>query len=219
MEEFWESNFQDKKTIWGLQPADATLEAKALFQKNDLNKILIPGFGYGRNAKTFIDNGFDVTGIEISKTAIGLAKDYLKGDYELYHGSVADMPFDQKKYNGIYCYALIHLLNKNEREKLIQNCYNQLQDRGLMIFIALSTEDARFGKGEKISRNTYLTKHGIELFFYDSDTLEKEFGAYGLIRTEEISEPLISTGKKPSEKFWKIICKKNEEALDRVISF
>jgi 2-polyprenyl-3-methyl-5-hydroxy-6-metoxy-1,4-benzoquinol methylase len=127
MKEFWESNFQDKQMMWGLKPADATLEAKALFSEKQFKKILIPGFGYGRNAKAFIDNGFNVTGIEISKTAIDLAKDYIKGDYKLYHGSVADMTFDQEKYNGIFCYALIHLLNKNERSKLIQDCYNQLE--------------------------------------------------------------------------------------------
>ena len=208
MKEFWESNFQDKQMMWGLQPVNATLEAKALFQKNNINKILIPGFGYGRNAKTFIDDEFDVTGIEISKTAIDLAKIHLNGNYKLYHGSVGDMPFDQEKYKGIFCYALIHLLNKKEREKLIQDCYDQLETNGIMIFIALSTNDARYGKGEKISRNTYLTKHGVELFFYDSTTLEKEFGVYGLVETEEINEPIKIPSEKPSEKFWKIICKK-----------
>ncbi len=209
MKEFWESNFQDKQMMWGLHPADVSLEAKVLFQKNNIRKILIPGFGYGRNAKPFIDSGFDVTGIEISKTAIDLAKKHIRGDYKLYHGSVAHMPFGQEKYKGIFCYALIHLLNKNEREKLIQNCYNQLQNNGIMIFTTLSTNDARYKKGDKISRNTYLTKHGIELFFYDSHSLEKEFGAYGLVKAEEINEPQNSKGNKPSEKFWKIICKKD----------
>jgi len=208
MKEFWESNFQDKQMMWGLQPADATLEAKTLFQKNKIQKILIPGFGYGRNAKTFIDDGFDITGIEISKTAIDLAKNYVMGEYKLYNGSVADMPFDQENYKGIFCYALIHLLNKKERKKLIQDCYDQLETNGIMIFIALSTNDARYGKGDIISRNTYHTKHGVELFFYDSDTLEREFGAYGLMETEEINEPVKNTSDKPSQKFWKIICKK-----------
>jgi len=106
---------------------------------------------------------------------------------------------------GIFCYALIHLLSKKEREKLIQNCYDQLQNNGIIIFIALSINDARYGKGEKISRNTYLTKHGVELFFYDLKTLERKFEAYGLIETEEINEPVKITSEKPSQKFWKII--------------
>ena len=72
--EFWEFNFQDKKIMWGLQPADVTLEAKALFRKNNIDKILIPGFGYGRNAKIFIEVAFSVRGIELSKTVFDLAK-------------------------------------------------------------------------------------------------------------------------------------------------
>ncbi|RXG25665.1 hypothetical protein DSM02_832 [Leeuwenhoekiella polynyae] len=33
----------DKHIMWGLQPANATLGAKGLFQKNSMKKI-IPGF-------------------------------------------------------------------------------------------------------------------------------------------------------------------------------
>ena len=209
MNEFWESNFLGKRTIWGWQPADTTLAVKALFRENNINKILIPGFGYGRNAKTFIEDGFDVTGIEISKTAIEISKEHIKGEYRLYHGSVVDMPFGKERYHGIFCYALIHLLKKNERAKLIQDCYDQLEDNGIMVFIMLSINDARYGKGGKISSNTYLTKHGVALFFYDFNSLEKEFGAFGLKVAEEINEPLNSTGNKPAEKFWKVICKKN----------
>lgn len=70
-------------------------------QINRLNRILIPGFGYGRNAKLFIENGFDVTGIEISQSAIDLAK--TNGlNCMIHHGSVTSMPFDDKIYDGIF---------------------------------------------------------------------------------------------------------------------
>jgi len=48
---------------------------------------LIPGIGYGRNAKFFIDNGINITGIEISKTAIDLARQ--NGlNISIFHGNV-----------------------------------------------------------------------------------------------------------------------------------
>jgi 2-polyprenyl-3-methyl-5-hydroxy-6-metoxy-1,4-benzoquinol methylase len=90
-----------------------------------VKNILIPGVGYGRNAQIFIENGIKVTGIEISKTAIELARKHYGTDINIYHGSVADMPFDNSRYEGIFCYALIHLLDSQEREKLIHDCYNQ----------------------------------------------------------------------------------------------
>ena len=130
MTEFWESSFRDKQEMWGLEPADSAIAAVDLFRKNGLTKILIPGFGYGRNAQLFNDNGFDVTGIEISETAIDLAKKNYGDHLKIYHGSVSAMPFDNEIYDGIFCYALIHLLSVKDRAKLIEDCYDQLRPNG-----------------------------------------------------------------------------------------
>ncbi|MCG6191483.1 class I SAM-dependent methyltransferase [Maribellus maritimus] len=211
MTEFWEESFKDKKEMWGFEPADSAIATTELFKNIGLNKILIPGFGYGRNAKIFIDQGFDVTGIEISETAIDLAKKHYGDDLKIHHGSVSEMPFDQYLYDGIYCYALIHLLNESEREKLINDCYNQLNTNGYMVFIAISKLDARYGNGEEISKDTFKTGHGVNLFFYDADSVKKEFGDYGLIKSEEISEPSMNVDNKPSQRFIQIICRKQSK--------
>ncbi|MDF9798219.1 SAM-dependent methyltransferase [Catalinimonas alkaloidigena] len=212
MSEFWEESFKDKKEMWGYEPADSAISTLNLFKKKGLNKILIPGFGYGRNAKIFIDQGFDVTGIEISETAIELAKKHYGNRLKVHHGSVHNMPFDRESYDGIYCYALIHLLNKSEREKLIQDCYNQLNPNGYLVFVAISKLDIRYGDGEKVGEDTFKTKHGIHLFFYDSDAVKKEFGNFGLINTEEIREPAIKVGNKPAQRFIQIICRKESKS-------
>ena len=208
MTEFWESSFRDKQEMWGFEPADSAIAIVDLFRKNGLTKILIPGFGYGRNAQLFNDNGFDVTGIEISKTAIDLAKKHYGDHLNVYHGSVSAMPFDQEIYDGIFCYALIHLLNQRERIKLINDSFNQLQPNGYMVFVSISNMDFRYGQGKEISKDTFETWPGVTLFFYDSDSVKSEFGNYGLIDAEIINEPLKDLGDKPSQRFWYIICKK-----------
>ena len=48
------------------------------------------------------------------------------------------MPFDNKLYDGIFSHALLHLLNEQEREKFIEDCYNQLKPGGYMIFTTVS---------------------------------------------------------------------------------
>ena len=208
MTEFWEESFKDKKEMWGYEPADSAITTIELFKDKGFNKVLIPGFGYGRNAKIFRDHGFEVTGIEISKTAIDLAIKHYGEDFKIHHGSVTNMPFDQDLYDGIYCYALIHLLSETERKKLIIDCYNQLNPNGYMVFIAISKLDARYGRGVEISKDRFKTTHGVNLFFYDSDSARNEFGDYGLIKTEEISEPTMNIDNKPSQKFIQIICRK-----------
>lgn len=104
--------------MWGFEPTDSAIVTKDFFLEKSVRYILVPGIGYGRNAKVFIDNGINVTGIEISKTTIDLARK--NGiDSSIFQGSVTDKPFDNKLYDGIFCYALIHLLNDREREKFI----------------------------------------------------------------------------------------------------
>ena len=81
----------------------------------------------------FIDNDINVTGIEISRTAMDLAKQNGLEDISIYHGSVNEMPFDNKSYDGIFSHALLHLLSEQERVKFIKDCYNQLKPGGYMV--------------------------------------------------------------------------------------
>ena len=105
MTEFWEKNFKEKQEMWGLQPANSAVITSKLFAENKYKTILIPGVGYGRNAQAFIAQGMDVTGIEISKTAIELAEKEFGQSIKIYHGSVKDMPFDDEFYDGVLSHA------------------------------------------------------------------------------------------------------------------
>lgn len=125
MAEFWEEAFGDKKEMWGWQPAKSALLTRDLFVEHKVSKLLIPGIGYGRNAQIFLDSGMVVTGIEISQTAIDMAHKHFGNKLKIYHGSVTAMPFDDNFYDGIFCYGLIYLLDKDERAKLINDCFNK----------------------------------------------------------------------------------------------
>ena len=207
MAEFWEESFIEKQTMWGLEPSDSAILVKDFFVEKGVKDILIPGIGYGRNAKVFIDNGIKVTGIEISKTAIDLARQNCN-DIKIYHGSVTDMPFDNKLYDGIFCYALIHLLNSKERKKFIEDCYKQLRPNGYMIFTTVSKKAPMFGMGKELEKDTFENMQGVKLFFYDSDSIKQDFEEYGLIEFSEIDEPNKNVGNKSSINFIMVKCKK-----------
>lgn len=204
MDEFWESAYSGNDKMWGETSTDNASNVLELFQKNKIKSVLIPGFGYGRNAKVFYDNGLNVTGIEISKTAIERARKYFSTDVTIHYGSVTDMPFDETHFESIYCYSLIHLLDKADRSKLIEDCYAQLKPNGLMVFVALSINDKRFGIGEEIKKNTFHSPHGLTLYFYDEQAVNEEFGKYNIQSLGEINEP----EENPNERHWMIICKK-----------
>ncbi|MGN8069416.1 class I SAM-dependent methyltransferase [Mucilaginibacter sp. 22184] len=199
--EFWEAAFGEKQEMWGFEPAKSAVLTKDLFVSESVKNILIPGIGYGRNAQVFRENGITVTGIEISQTAIDMARKHYGTDMVIYHGSVTDMPFDDHRYDGIFCYALIHLLDSGEREKLISDCYSQLSAGGYMVFSAISKEANTYGQGKFISQDRYEIFADMKMFFYDRESIQAEFGQAGLFEITEISE---------SQPFFLIKCKKGE---------
>lgn len=210
MSEIWESKYKEMQDLWGFEPSDSAIIAKDFFLDSEAEEILIPGIGYGRNAKIFCDNGFKVTGIEISQTAIDLAKSKNGLDIKIHHGSVTGMPFDNKVYDGIFCYALIHLLNSQERKKFIKDCYNQLKPNGHMIFMVISKKSSMYGKGNQLSKDRFEVMKGVGVFFYDNDSVRREFEEYGLVEFSEIDEPIKHVDNEPPLKCILVKCKHNE---------
>lgn len=200
--EFWESSFIEKQEMWGFEPSNSAILIKDFFVEKSVKNILIPGIGYGRNAQVFRDNGIRVTGIEISKTAIEMAEKHYGNEMTIHHGSVTDMPFDQSLYDGIFCYALIHLLDSSERKKLIRDCYNQLSENGYLVFTAISKEAHTYGKGKFLSEDRYEIHDGVNLFFYDRTSIHAEFDEAGLFEITAITENFP---------FFLIKCKKSSE--------
>jgi SAM-dependent methyltransferase len=186
--EFWEKNFVEKQEMWGFEPSKSAVLTKGFFVEKSVKNVLISGIGYGRNAQVFRDNGITVTGIEISKTAIEMAEKHYGTDLAIYHGSVTDMPFDKLQYDGIFCYALIHLLDSNERKKLIADCYNQLTNNGYMVFTVISKDAPTYRQGKFISEDRYEIFDGVNMYFYDRESINAEFSKAGLFEITEITE-------------------------------
>jgi len=189
MEEYWESKYREEGASWKFEEADSAVIAMELFKSEGFKHILIPGVGYGRNAGIFLKNGFILTGIEISRTAIDLAKENGR-DFKIHHGSVLSMPFDNEIYDGIFCYALIHLLNKNERKRFLQSCFDQLKNGGLMVFVVATKKLSMYGSGKLLSKNRFEISKGLKVFFYDDLSVSKEFSEFGLVQFYDIAEPV-----------------------------
>ncbi len=208
MSEFWDEMFRKIGSVWTFEPTDSALQASDLFVSEKVEKVLIPGIGFGRNAKPFLEKGMSVTGIEISETAIQIAKEN-NLPCRIHHGSVFEMPFDEAVFDGIYCYALIHLFNQNERRRLLKNCYNQLNIGGLMVFISVSKGYKKlYESGKPIGKSRFRMENGLRVFFYDQESIEKEFRPFGLIEYTEIEEPLRHVPDAEPMKFWRVVCRK-----------
>jgi SAM-dependent methyltransferase len=204
MSEIWESAFVSRQMMWGEAPTRAALLARDEFAARGVKHVLVPGIGYGRNAVPFLALGMSVTGIEVSATAIVLARSQMGLEIPIFHGSVTDMPFDERRYDGVFCFGLIYLLDAEERAKLLRDCADQLAPGGTMIFTVVSKAASMFGQGTRIGEDRYETHPGMRLFFYDADSIRREFGPHGLVDFFAVDETMHDGSLRP---FIQVVCR------------
>ena len=214
---FWEASFVEKKEMWGEKAALSTnLALELLTAKwggvfND-KRILVPGAGYGRNAKVFVEAGATVAGVEISRSAIDLACANYGAvlveptptaivnppfPFVLYHASATEMrPLFSTggtslfQFDAIFCYALVHLLNAADRQRVIADSFDALVPGGVMVFTVVTKNAPNYGQGTQVGTDCFEMYGGVRIFFYDEESVRREFAPFGLVEVREVAETL-----------------------------
>lgn len=202
---YWENKFSTLGASWGNEPCDSAILVAQEFSQQNISSVLIPGIGYGRNTSPFLEKNIDITGIEISKSAIKIARNN-KLFFPIHEGSVLDMPLSNRKYQGIFCYSLLHLFNKMERKKILESSYKQLEKNGIMYYIVASIKNEWYGRGKKIGRNYYQLEDGLKVFYYSAADIKKEFENFGLVEYREFEEPIKFLENEPTLKCFLAKC-------------
>ncbi|MEI5909533.1 class I SAM-dependent methyltransferase [Bacillus spongiae] len=206
MHSYWNNRFSNGM-VWGEKPSCTVNMAKEVFLNNQAKTILVPGAGYGRNTKV-LSPTFEVDAIEISKNAIAIALEEDKLT-KFTEGSIFDMPFSNKKYDGIYCYNLLQLFRLKERRLLIGKCIDQLTENGILFFTCFSNEDKSFGDGLEVEKNTFEYKPGKVAHFFSEEDLIHHFDTTEILETGSIDETLdYLDNTVRTYKLRYIICKK-----------
>jgi SAM-dependent methyltransferase len=203
MTEFWEAAFAERQLMWGFVPTESARVACERFAKSGVKDVLIPGMGYGRNAKVFLEQGMNVTGIEISETAIALARTHGL-TFPIHHGSVLEMPFDDATYDSIFCFGMLYLLDAEGRAKHIRDCHRQLRSGGEMVFTLISKEAPMYAHGKQLGEDWYERHPGLPMFFYDERSITREFAEVGLVEITRIDEPAADAPLP----FLQVVCRK-----------
>lgn len=188
MNTFWNDRFLQEGKIWGDTPSRTAACAADRFVRDRVRSVLVPGSGYGRNAVFFHTKGFEVTGIEMSGEALRLAEEDNPG-ITYHHGSVLDMPFDDRRYDAVYCYNVLHLLCRKEREIFVEKCLDPLAEGGVMFFAVFSEKESSFGKGRMIEENSFESKPGRIVHYYTELDLVAQFPGCSVLETGLVEDP------------------------------
>jgi SAM-dependent methyltransferase len=188
MNDYWDSRYQAEGKIWGDSPSHTAVYALGLFRKAKVKSILVPGSGYGRNTRLFSASGFAVTGVEKSPAAYAMA---LKFDplSRFYNASSLDMSFLPDKYEAIYCFNVLHVFNKEDRERFIRQCLGKIKPPNLMFFTVFSEEDDSFGKGKETEKNTFESRPGRAAHYFTASDLKAHFKGMETLETGILEDP------------------------------
>jgi SAM-dependent methyltransferase len=136
------------------------------------------GCGIGHYALYLARRGFDVTGIDISPTAIKLAQEKAEKERVTCKFIVADVirDLDEVKdtFDFAYDWSLLHHVYPENRRNYIENVNKLLNSGGQYLSVCFSEKDPHFGGSGK-HRETPL---GTILYFSSEEELKELFSGY-----------------------------------------
>lgn len=141
-------------------------------------KALDLGCGAGNYAVYLASRGFDVMGVDISPTAIGMAEENARKRGLSCRFIAADVLGDLREVDGTfdlaYDWELLHHLYPEQRDQYMRNVSVKLRPRGSYLSLCFSEQDPQFG-GQGKYRKTPL---GTTLYFSSEEELRKLFERY-----------------------------------------
>ena len=141
-------------------------------------KALDLGCGTGNYAIYLAGKGFEATGVDVSPTAIGIARENARKKGVKCDFFAADVLDGLKGLKGdfdfAYDWALLHHLFPEKRKQYVENVHGKLNPKGRYLSLCFSEDDPQFGGSGKY-RETPL---GTTLYFSSEDELRALFPPY-----------------------------------------
>ena len=182
MDNYWEERYKKEGKIWGEEPSKTARRALEIFHEAGAKKILVPGSGYGRNTRLFSSSGFQVTGVEISFEAcrLAMAFDPLT---RVFNVSAMNMSSLRGRYDGLYCFNVLHLFRMNDRRTFIKECAKNTKENSPMFFTVFSEKEESYGKGAQVEKNTFESKPGRPVHYFSEADLRGHFIGMTILET------------------------------------
>jgi SAM-dependent methyltransferase len=140
------------------------------------------GCGAGNYAIYLAGLGFDVTGVDSSKTVIGIAEKNAREKGVRCRFIVADLLGDLHEVTGTFDFAfdweLLHHIFPEDRQTYVRNVYKVLNPGATYLSVCFSEDDPQFGGTGKFR----TTRIGTTLYFSSESELRELFSPYFVIR-------------------------------------
>ena len=199
---------------WLKKPVPFIVESSHLFNRLRAQRFLDLGCGVGRNLIYLGERGFDVIGVDISRSALKKTKAWGKieglPNVAVLRASMTNLPFVTKSFHAVISVSVIHHALKRDIKRAVEEAHMVLKDEGLFLANLLSATDFRYESGEKLEEGTFLVleKIGGKQFkeihhFFSKEEIHTLLACFKKVDVEP-----IQSGVEELHKYWKVIASK-----------
>jgi len=161
----WDAEYKRHGSIWR---GESKMEIGKYIKTG---RILEVGCGNGKSLVPLVRAGYDVTGLDVSKSAVESIKDL---GAAVVHGDICDLS-SRKKFDAIVCRYVLGALRQEDRLLAVKNIARLLKKGGFVFFEDFAVGDMRFGKGEEIEPNTFKRGNGILYHYFTLEEVKELF--------------------------------------------
>jgi len=204
----WENYYSSLKRLPGRlkKPVPFVVEDLPTLKRHKVKNVLDLGCGGGRPSVFLAKNSFNVIGVDVSRSALRIAKKWVQNERltnaAFVCGTMTNLPFSNRHFDAVISVSVIHHAVKNDIAKTVAEAYRILNENGIFLANVASVEDPRFGIGEKVELGTFRILEAFEEkrfeelhHFFTKGELSKLLAIFGKARIELLKE-------KPN--YWKI---------------
>jgi SAM-dependent methyltransferase len=163
---------------WNMEAAPPPLVELVDSGKVQPCKAIDLGCGAGNYAIYLAGRGFQVTGVDLSPTAIRIAKKNAEAKGAKCDFIVADVieePYKlDQSWDFAYDWGLLHHTFPEHRPRYVENVHRILNPKGKYLSACFSEKDTGFGGSGKYRK----TRLGSTLYFSDENELKELFESY-----------------------------------------
>jgi len=146
--------------------ASFVVEALPTFKNQGIEFVLDLGCGAGRHSVYLARNGFDVVGVDVSKSALRIAKEWAReenlGKVRLVQAAMTHVPFKDNQFDAVISVSVVHHAVSRDIEETVDEIHRILKRNGTFLANLASVKDPRYGKGEMVEANTFKMLEAFE---------------------------------------------------------
>jgi 2-polyprenyl-3-methyl-5-hydroxy-6-metoxy-1,4-benzoquinol methylase len=202
----WQS--EEGRADW-IEPESFVIETIPFLKERNVSKVVDLGCGVGRHAILLAAQGFSVTAVDASVSAVNYVVD-LAQEHDLTisieQSEMTDLPFKTDSIDYLLAWNVIYHGDQSVVTRSVSEILRVLKPGGLFQGTMLSKRNEEIASGRRISRNTYINTDRFEKrhphFYCDGAELVALFNGFEPVRMMD------ETHKRPGSFHWHVLMEK-----------